>query len=183
MSSTGDHIRDGVTWTWAQVRRALFFQTLVSLLIMLGVGFGTYWYASYKDIAVRMEDRLPTFEDSLDTWIKETAAAFSEANPSLSESPRLPSRAEVRKLQENITTLISSLNAVPTPTQPIENAAENFQGRLSDVIREIGQYDGTPEAFTRIVYTSNEAAKAGGAHNQAIEHYLGSATNRLLGAF
>lgn len=150
---------------------------------MLCVGFGAYWYASYKDIAARMEERLPSFEESLDTWIKESAATFSEANPKLSEAPRLPSGDEVRKLQENVTALISKLNTVPTPTQRIEDAAENFGRHLSDIIREIGRYDRTAEALTRIVYTSNEAAKAGASHNQEIEHYLGSAMNRLLGAF
>lgn len=183
MSSTGDHIRDGVTWTWAQVRRALFFQTLISLLVMLCVGFGAYWYASYKDIAARMEERLPSFEESLEKWIKESAETFSAANPNLSETPRLPSGDEVRKLQESLTALISKLNTVPTPTHSIEDAAENFQRHLSDVILEIGRYDRTAEALTRVVYASNEATKAGASHNQEIEHYLGSALNRLLGAF
>ena len=183
MSSTGDHIKQGVTWTWAQVRRALLLHTLVALFVTLCAGFGVYWYASYKDIAARMEERLPAFEESLGTWIEETATTFSKANPNLSESPRLPSRVDVREIQENVTNLISNLNAVPTPTQSIENAAADFQRRLADIVREIGRYDGTAEASTRIVYASNEAAKAGGAHNQEIENYLGSTLKRLLGAF
>ena len=183
MSSTGDHIKQGVTWTWAQVRRALLLHTLLALLVTLCGGFGFYWYASYKDIAARMEERLPAFEESLDTWIKETATTFSEANPDLSESPRLPSRVDVREIQENVTNLISNLNAVPRPTQSIENAAADFHRRLSDIVREIGRYDGTAEATTKIVYASNEAARAGDAHNQEIENYLGSTLKRLLGAF
>lgn len=183
MSSTGDHIKDGVTWTWTQVRRALFIHTLGALLITLCAGFGAYWYASYKDIASRLEDRLPAFEKSRGIWIDETASTFSEANPNLAEAPLLPSRVDVREIQENVTNLISNLSAVPTPTQSIETAAEDFQRRLSDVVREIGRYDGTAEAVTRIVYANNEAAKAGGAHKQEIEDYLGSAMKRLLGAF
>ena len=183
MSSTGDHIKQGVTWTWAQVRRALLLHTLLALLVTLCGGFGFYWYASYKDIAARMEERLPAFEESLDTWIKETATTFSEANPDLSESPRLPSRVDVREIRENVTNLISNLNAVPRPTQSIENAAADFHRRLSDIVREIGRYDGTAEATTKIVYASNEAARAGDAHNQEIENYLGSTLKRLLGAF
>lgn len=183
MSSTGEHIKEGVTWTWAQVRRALLLHTLGALLVTLCAGFGAYWYASYKDIAARMEERLPAFEESLGTWIEETATTFSEANPNLSETPSLPSRVDVREIQKNVTNLISNLNTVPTPTRKIKNAAEDFQRSLSDVVREIGRYDGTAEAFTRVVYANNEAAKAGGTHNQEIENYLGSAINRLLGAF
>ena len=123
MSSTGDHIKQGVTWTWAQVRRALLLHTLVALFVTLCAGFGVYWYASYKDIAARMagntkpqpagqkegepcpaisRERLPAFEESLGTWIEETATTFSKANPNLSESPRLPSRVDVREIHRKI---------------------------------------------------------------------------------
>lgn len=183
MSSTGDHIKEGVVWTWAQVRRALLLHTLGALLVTLCAGFGAYWYASYKDIAARMEERLPAFETSLATWIEETSKTFSEANPNLSENPRLPSREDVREMQENVTNLISNLNAVPTPTRSIKNAADDFQHNLSSVVREIGRYDGTAESSTRIVYASNRAAIAGGTHNKEIENYLGSALKRMLGAF
>lgn len=183
MSSTGEHIKEGVTWTWAQVRRALLIHTLVGLLVALVAGFGTYWYASYKDIAERMEARLPAFEDSLGTWIEETSETFSEANSRISETPRLPSKVDIREMQENVTNLITSLNSVPTPTRSIENAAANFQRKLSNIVREIGSYDGTAEATTRIVFANNEAAKAGSVHNQEVEDYLGSATKRLFGAF
>lgn len=183
MSSTGDHIKEKATWTWTQVRRALLTHTLLAIFLAGFAGFGSYWYASYKDIAVRMDDRLPAFEQSLSTWIEETAKTFSEANPNLLEEPRLPSREAVREMQENVTRLISNLNAVPTPTRDIENASTEFRMRLLGVVREIGGYDGTADGTTRIVHASNEAAISGRAHNQAIENYLGSAVNRLLGAF
>lgn len=183
MSSTGDHIKEGVSWTWLQVRRALLLHTLGGLVLTLFVGFGSYWYASYKDIAIRMGERLPAFELTVGTWIEETSKTLSEANSNLSNEPRLPSRDDVRKIQENVTSLISALNSVPTPTREIENSAAEFKSRLSNIVREIGRYDGTSDALTRIVYENNEAAKAGGAHNQKIEAYLGSTIKRLLGAF
>lgn len=183
MSSTGDHIKEGVTWTWTQVRRALFIHTLLGLIVALCVGFGGYWYASYQDISVRMEARLPAFEKSLATWIKETAETFSESNPNLSDTPSLPSRSDVRDIQENVTSLISNLNSVPTPTKRIERESEDFRNKLSNVVREIGLYDSTAEATLRVVYSNNEAAKAGAKHSQAIEDYLGSALIRLLGSF
>lgn len=182
MSLTEDDIKEGVSWTWTQVRRALLLHTFVGLLIALCVGFGSYWYASYKDIAVRMGERLPAFEQNVDTWIEKTAKTFSEANTNLSNEPRLPSIEDVRNIQENVTSLISGLNNVPTPTQGIENTSIEFRLRLSSIVREIGRYDSTPEAVTRIVYASHEAAKAGGAHNKQIEDYFGSTVRRLWGS-
>ena len=177
MSSTGDHIEEWMTWAWAQVRRWRR-TTLVVVLV-----FASYLHTTSKYIAARMEERLPAFEESRRIWIKETAKNYSEANPNLSETARLPSRVDARELQKNVTNLISILNTVPTPTQSIENAATDFQRHLSDVVREIGRYDGTAEAYTIIVYSSNEASRAGGAHKQEIENYLGSTMKRLLGAF
>jgi hypothetical protein len=182
MSSTGDHIKESVVWTWGQVRLALLIQTFAGLLVALCVGFGSYWYASYKDISVRLDERLPAFEESVDTWITETAKTFSEANSNLSDQAKLSSREDLLQIQENVTKLISQLNTIPTPTQNIENAATNFRVSLSNIIREIGRYDNTPEALTRIVIANNDAALVGGTHKQEIEDYLGSTISRLLGS-
>ena len=196
MPSTGDQIGKGMNRMQAQIRHAPLLQLFAALLVTLFAGFGIFWYTSCKDIAARMEKRLPAFEESLETWTQsidtwaespdirngEPASTFSKANPDLSDSPRLPSRADVREIRENVTSLISSLNTVPTPTRGIENAAENFRQHLSDIIRETGRYDGTKEAFAEIVHASNEATKAGDAHNREIEDYSGSMVKRLPGA-
>ena len=183
MSSTGEHIRDTALWTWAQVRRMLLIQSIVALLLALCAGFGTYWYASYKDIASRMGDRLPKYENSVNEWIEETVGIFSQANINISDDPRLPSKNDVRKIQEAATKLITQLNSVPTPTSQIERSAADFRIKLNDIVREVGRYDGTPEAATKILRVSNKASEAGSEHKHAIERYLGSALSRLIGSF
>ena len=161
----------------------LFWHPLMVSFVMFCAGFGVYWHESYKDIAARMEKRLPVLEESIDIWLEETATTFPKANPDLFGPPYLPSRADVRGIQENVTQLILSLNAVPTPTQGIENAAADFHLRLSDIVRAIGRYDGTVETFTGIASASDDAARAGDAYNQEIDSYLGSRLKRLFGAF
>ena len=138
--------------------------------------------ASGKSGAVH-ETRLPSLELSKSEWLNVSASVFTNANPNLTKNPQLPSVDDPRRIQVAVTTLISDLNAAPTPTAPIEETAAAFRAQLSEVIREIGRYDATPEATTRIVQASNIAAKVGQAHKVAIEDYLGSAVSRLLGAF
>lgn len=179
MSST----EETLSWTSSQVRRLLFIYSLGSLVVLVVTGFGVYWYASYQDIAKRMEARLPAFEESLGAWIDVTAKTFSNANPNFSNEARLPSQEEIRELQESLTRLISHLNAVPTPTRRIEDAAGVFRQYLSNVLREVGRYDGSAEGMTRVVIASQQATSAGAKHNHEIERYLGSALKRLLGAF
>ena len=104
----------------------LFWHPLMVSFVMFCASFGVYWHESYKDIAARMEKRLPALEESIDIWLEETATTFPKANPDFSESHHLPSRADVRGIQENVTQLILSLNAVPTPTQGIENVSCGF---------------------------------------------------------
>lgn len=183
MPVTGDQMKDGATWTLAQVRKVMIVQAIVGLLLAAVAGFGTYWYASYVDIATRLEARLPELEKSRDNWITVSASVFTSANPNLNESPELPSTEEVRRIQEVATALISDLSTVPTPTARIEETAGAFRASLSEVIREIGRYDATPEATTRIVQASQIAADVGEDHRSAIEDYLGSTVRRLFGAF
>lgn len=182
MPVTGDQIKEGATWTMAQVRKVMIVQAILGLLLAAVAGFGTYWYASYVDIATRLEARLPELEESRDNWVTTSASFFTNANLNLSESPELPSTEEVRRIQETVTALISDLNTVPTPTVRIEETAGTFRSRLSQVILEIGRYDETPEATTRIVQASQKAADVGEKHRSAIEDYLGSTLRRLFGA-
>ena len=181
MSFIENQIKQEVNGRWW--REMLLWHPLMISFVMFCVSLGVYWHESYKDIAARMENRLPAFEERLDTWLEEITATFPKANPDFSESHHLPSRADVREIQENVTDLILGLNVVPTPTQGIENAAADFHLRLSEIIREIGRYDGTAEAFTGIASASHEAVRAGSAYNQEIDSYLGSRLKRLFGAF
>lgn len=182
MPVTGDQIKAGATWTVAQVRRVMIVQAILGLFLTAVAGFGTYWYASYVDIATRLEARLPELEESRDNWVTTSASVFTRANANLAESPGLPSTEEARRIQEAVTALISELNTVPTPTARIEDTAGAFRSRLSAVILEIGRYDATPEATTRIIQASQKAADFGEKHRSAIEDYLGSTFRRLLGA-
>lgn len=182
MPVTGDQIKEGATWTFAQVRRVMILQAVVGLLLAAIAGFGTYWYASYVDIATRLEARLPELEESRSQWLSVSASVFTDANPNLSESPELPSIEDVRRIQETITALISDLSTVPTPTAPIEETTTAFKTRLSEVVREIGRYDATAEATARMVQASQMAAEVGEAHRSAVEDYLGSTVRRLFGA-
>ena len=182
MPVTGDQIKEGATWTFAQVRRVMILQAIGGLLLAAIAGFGTYWYASYVDIATRLEARLPELEESRGNWVSTSASVFTGANPNLNESSELPSTDEVRRIQEAATALISALGTVPTPTARIEETAGAFRAGLSEVIREIGRYDATPEATTRIVQASQIAADVGETHRSAIENYLGSTVRRLFGA-
>lgn len=182
MPMTGGQIKEGATWTFAQVRKVMIVQALISLLLAGLAGFGTYWYASYVDIAARLEARLPELESSRDNWIATSASVFTEVNPNLNENPRLPATNDVRRIQEAATTLISDLSTVPTPTARIKQTAGKFRESLSDVILEIGRYDATPEATTRVVQASQVAANIGETHRAAIEDYLGSTLSRLVGS-
>lgn len=183
MPVTGDQLKEGATWTIVQVRRVMIVQAIIGLLLAGIVGFGTYWYASYVDIANRLEQKLPNLEESRDAWLSVSATILADANPNLSENPELPSIEDVRNIQEAITALISDLSSVPTPTESIEQTTTAFRASLSEVIREIGRYDATAEATTRIVQASQIAAKIGDNHRIAVENYLGSTVHRLFGAF
>jgi hypothetical protein len=183
MPVTGDQLKEGAIYTVAQVRKVIFAQAIIALLIAGLTGFGTYWYASYVDIANRLEQRLPELEENRDEWLSVSATIFTDANPNLSQNPELPSIEDVRNIQETVTALISYLNSVPTPTGPIEQTTTAFRASLSEVIREIGRYDATAEATTRIVQASNIAARVGGYHRAAVEDYLGSTYHRLIGSF
>ena len=179
---TRDEIKESATWTFAQVRRVMIMQAVVGLILAALAGFGTYWYASYVDIANRIETRLPKLDEKIDRWTIVAAPIFSDANPNLSENPELPSIEDVREIQQVVTALISELNSVPTPTASIEETNTAFRARLTEVIREIGRYDATAEATTRIVEASQLAADVGKAHRNSLDDYLNSAFDRLFSA-
>ena len=150
-------------WDWQKI---IILQFPIALFITTWTLFGMYVYNT-----IHMKKHLPAFEESIDTWLEEAEITFSTANLDLSGSPYLPSRADVREIQKDVTHLILSLNALPTVNYNIKTAAADFHLRLSETVREIDRYDGTAETFTRIVHANDEAVAAGDAYNQEIQNW------------
>ena len=150
-------------WDWQKIA---IIQMLIALNVFLWVNLGKQLYDT-----ARLNKYFPVFEEHLDTWHEETATTFPTANPDLSRSSHLPSMADVREVQEDVTHLILNLDALPMLSYDVKTAAADFRLRLSDIVREIDRYDGTAEAFTRVVHASDKAVVAGDAYNQEIESW------------
>ena len=173
--------RELITLGWSIVRKFLAFRFVLVVLTAAITGIGTYHISTFSNIVDRFEKKLPAFERSRSAWVKATVEVFSSANPR-SENPSLPSDADIRRIRDSITGLITSLNTVPTPTNRIEYAADRFKVSLSEVVRELGNYNGSPEATTRIVEFSQTAAQLGETHRIEVEDYLGGTVRQLAGS-
>lgn len=181
--SVTDSAKSTAIWTTSQVRRILIGQAIMGLFIAALAGYGSYFYAAYKDMGVRVENSLPPLVETRDSWGKFSQDLFRASNLNISEKATLPTRTDLAVLDQKIVELTSALSSFPTPTGDIEETTSQFRARLFEISRSIGAYDGSAEAATRIVVRSQEAAIAGEKQRVAIENYLGSTFDRFIGAF
>lgn len=155
-----------------------------SIVLLIGLalgGLGTYAYTTFDNIGDRIDSHLPIYQDARTAWIGRSETVFTEVN-SNNPKAKLPSVAETNQIRKEVSTLVNALNSVPTPTDAISDAAAKFRMQLYDIVREIGRYDGSPEAFTKIVVASQDAAIVGRAYENTVEEYMGSTVKRLVGA-
>ncbi|GEM_PF-4801747 len=177
-----DHLKDGMKWSWGQLRRYLFIQSVIIALTAAAGVYGTYLYIAYEDISGRLIESLPPFSGVRDDWGVYSNELFLASNSSLTENAKLPSKADLVVLQKKIVALTAAINTLPTPTDDIYHRAFNFKAALNDTVRAIGAYDGTADGMTKIVVRSQQASEQGALHKNAIENYLGGAWSRLWGS-